>query len=207
MMTFNFKTKTIIKIVLGLAVVVGIGFLIGSNIRLKESIETYDNTIKAISSERDSLNNSLIAYKLDVSELEMLNDSVIRDLNDLRKELKIKDKQILQMQSIKTETVIRDSIFVKDTLFRDTFIKLDTAITNKWYDIQLELEYPSTIRVDALYKSDLSVFAYSSKEILGTPKKCALGRLFQKKYKVIRVEVYDANPYSVIKENKFVIVE
>ena len=207
MITFNFKTKTVIKIVLGLAVIVGIGFLIGNNIRLKESIETYDNTIKAISSERDSLNNSLIAYKLNVSELEMLNDSVIRDLNDLRKELKIKDKQILQMQSIKTETVIRDSIFVKDTLFRDTFIKLDTAITNKWYDIQLELEYPSIIKVEALYKSDLSVFAYSNKEILGTPKKCALGRLFQKKYKVIRVEVHDANPYSVIKENKFVIVE
>lgn len=207
MITFNFSTKTLIKVLLGLVLVCGIGLLINSNIRLRNNIETYDNTIKAISSERDSLNNSLIAYKLDVTELEMLNDSVIRNLNELRKELKIKDKQLLQMQSIKTETVIKDSIFVKDTLFRDTFIKLDTAITNKWYDIHLELEYPSTIRVETLYKSDLSVFAYSNKEILGTPKKCALGRLFQKKYKVIRVEVQDANPYSVIKESKFIIVE
>lgn len=206
-MTFNFKTKTIIKIVLGLAVVVGIGFLIDSNIRLKQSVKLYDNNIKAISYERDSLNNSLIAYKMDVTELEMLNDSVINDLNNLRKELKIKDKQLLQMQSIKTEINTKDSIIVKDTIFRQDFVKLDTTITNKWYDINLELEYPSTLKVETSYRSDLSVLAYSSKEILGTPKKCALGRLFQKKYKVIRVEVHDANPFSEIKESKFIIIE
>lgn len=206
-MTFNFKTKTIIKIVLGLAIVVGIGFLIDSNIRLKESVKTYDNNIKAISYERDSLNSSLIAYKMDVTELEMLNDSVINNLNNLRKELKIKDKQLLQIQSIKTEVTTKDSIIVKDTIFRQDFVKLDTTITNKWYDINLELEYPSTLKVETSYRSDLSVLAYSSKEILGTPKKCALGRLFQKKYKVIRVEVHDANPFSEIKESKFIIIE
>lgn len=206
-MTFNFKTKTIIKIVLGLAIVVGIGFLIDSNIRLKESVKTYDNNIKAISYERDSLNSSLIAYKMDVTELEMLNDSVINNLNNLRKELKIKDKQLLQMQSIKTEVTTKDSIIVKDTIFRQDFVKLDTTITNKWYDINIELEYPSTLKVETSYRSDLSVLAYSSKEILGTPKKCALGRLFQKKYKVIRVEVHDANPFSEIKESKFIIIE
>ena len=194
-----------ILIILGVCSI--IVYLFISNQNLKNSIIQYDNNVKALSFERDSLSNSLIAYKLSVEELEMLNDSIIEDLNNTRKELKIKDKQILQMQSIKTEVNTKDSIFVKDTIFKNTFVKLDTSITNKWYDITLKLEYPSTIEIETLYRSDLSVFAYSNREILGTPKKCFIGRLFQKKYDVIRVEVHDNNPHSIIKENKFVIIE
>lgn len=194
-----------ILIILGVCSI--IVYLCISNQNLKSSIIQYDNNVKALSFERDSLSNSLIAYKLSVEELEMLNDSIIEDLNNTRKELKIKDKQILQMQSIKTEVNTKDSIFVKDTIFKNTFVKLDTSITNKWYDITLKLEYPSTIEIETLYRSDLSVFAYSNREILGTPKKCFIGRLFQKKYDVIRVEVHDNNPHSIIKENKFVIIE
>ena len=199
--------KLIYKILAILAVCSVFVILIILNERLTDKVIQYDNNLKALSLERDSLNNSLIAYKLNIEELEMLNDSIIEDLNATRKELKIKDKQILQMQSIKTEVQTKDSIFIKDTIFRDDFIKLDTSITNKWYNIKVKLEYPSTIKVETSYKSDLSVFAYSNKEILGTPKKCFIGRLFQKKYNVIRVEVVDANPYSEIKESKFVIIE
>ena len=199
--------KILYKILAILAVCSIFVVLIVLNERLTDKVIQYDNNLKALSLERDSLNNSLIAYKLNIEELEMLNDSIIEDLNATRKELKIKDKQILQMQSIKTEVQTKDSIFIKDTIFRDNFVKLDTSITNKWYNIKVELEYPSTIKVETSYKSDLSVFAYSNKEILGTPKKCFIGRLFQKKYDVIRVEVHDANPYSEIKETKFIIIE
>ena len=201
------KTFNYIKIFLAICSIIIMLTLLYSNQLLKESVNQYNNNVKALSFERDSLNNSLIAYKLNVEELEILNDSIIEDLNATRKELKIKDKQILQMQSIKTEIQTKDSIFIKDTIFRENFVKLDTNITNKWYNIKVELEYPSTIKVETSYKSDLSVFAYSNKEILGVPKKCFIGRLFQKKYNVIRVEVVDANPYSEIKESKFVIIE
>ena len=203
----NFLKSWGIKIII-VAIILGvIGLLIYQNNSLVKHLEVYDNNVKALSLERDSLNNSIIAYKFDIEQLEMLNDSIIEDLNNTRKELKIKDKQLLQMQSIKTEINTKDSIFIKDTIFRDNFVKLDTSITNQWYNIKIELEYPSTIKLDATYKSDLSVLAYSNKEILGTPKKCFIGRLFQKKYNVIRVEVLDANPFSEIKESKFIIIE
>lgn len=167
----------------------------------------YDNNIKALNLEKDSLKSNLIAYKLSIEELELINDSILENLNSVRKELKIKDRQLLQMQSIKSEIHTKDSIFIKDTIFKKDFIKLDTNIINKWYSINLKLEYPSTIKLDTKYHSDLNVFAYSNKEILGVPKKCFIGRLFQKKYNIIRVEVHDANPFSEIKESKFVIIE
>ena len=55
------------------------------------------------------------------------------------------------------------------------------------------------------YKSDINVIAYSRKEIIGTPKKCFIGRWFQKKQNVIRVDVKDNNPYSEIKNLKIII--
>lgn len=202
------KIKIIAIITIIFIALFSIVIILGSKIHnLQEELNTYDNNFKALNLENSKLQNELIAYKLDVEQLEYLNDSIIRDLDSTRRVLKIKDKELLQMQKIKTEIQTKDSIFVKDTIFRDNFVKLDTSITNKWYNIELELEYPSTIKVETSYKSDLSVFAYSSKEIVGTPKKCFIGRLFQKKYDVIRVEVHDANPFSEIKESKFIIIE
>lgn len=187
-------------------VLISVGIVI-QNKDLKKEIEVYDNNFKALNLENSALKDEIVAYKFNVEQLEFINDSIITDLNNTRKELGIKDKQLKQMQNIKTEVITKDSIFIKDTIFRDSFVKLDTTLTNKWYDIQVELQYPNKIDISTTYRTDLSVFAYSSKEILGTPKKCALGRLFQKKYNVIRVEVHDANPFSEIKESKFIIIE
>lgn len=173
---------------------------------LQEELTVYDNNFKSLNLENSKLQEGIIAYKLDIEQLEYINDSIIGDLNKTRKELKIKNKELLQMQKIKTETTIKDSIFIKDTIFRDSFVKLDTLVKDQWHSLAIQLE-PTKLSIQAKYVSDLNVFATSSKEILGTPKKCFVGRLFQKKYKVIRVDVIDKNPYSVIKENKFVIIE
>ena len=86
-------------------------------------------------------------------------------------------------------------------------VKLETLIGNEWYKVRLGLEYPNKITLHANYKTDLSVFAYSSKEILGIKKKCFIGRWFQKKNKIIRVEIKDRNPHSIIKESKYIIIE
>lgn len=200
------KFIQILKWTLIASVVVTILGLAISNASLRDSIKVYDNNFKALNLERDSINQAAIAYKFSVEQLSYINDSIIDDLNQTRTKLAIKDRELLQMQYIKTEGTVRDSIFIKDTIFKDTFVKLDTLISDKWHSVNIELT-PNEIKVNTTYTSELNVFARSSKEILGIPKKCAIGRLFQKKHKVIRVDVIDKNPYSKIKENKFVIIE
>lgn len=189
-----------------LSLIVTIVFLSNSNNKLKEDLSITDSNLKALTLETNELNNQVIAYRFDIEQLEYLNDSIIRDLNNTRKQLKIKDKDILQMQAIKTEISTKDSIYIKDTIFRDTFVKLDTVISDKWHTVAVSLQ-PNRITIDAKYRSDLNVFVKSSKEIIGTPKKCILGRMFQKKHKVIRVEVNDKNPNAIITEKKFIIIE
>ena len=180
--------------------------LINANNKLQDGLSISDNNFKALLLENNNLNNQAIAYKFSIEQLKYLNDSIINDLNNTRKQLQIKDKEILQMQSFKTEIRTKDSILIKDTIFRDNFIKLDTVIADKWHTVAISLQ-PSKLIIDAKYRSELQVFAKSSKEIMGTPKKCFVGRLFQKKHKVIRVEVKDKNPNAIITEKKFIIIE
>lgn len=201
------KIKLIIYTIIGTIITALIAGLFISNKNLKKDIKLYDNNFKALCLENSKLEDEVIAYRFNVEQLNYLNDSIINDLDSIRKELAIKDKEILQMQHIKTEISTKDSVFIKDTIFRESFVRLDTLLGDEWYKIKLQLEYPNKIAIQAKYVSDINVFAKSSKEIIGTPKKCWLGRMFQKKHKVIRVDVVDKCPYSVIKEKKFVIIE
>ena len=200
------KYWLLIKIIFVLILITIVAYLYYDNASLKKDISTYDSNFKALSLEKDNLQNEAIAYKFSVEQLEYVNDSIIEDLNNVRKQLKIKDEEILQMQSIKTEMSTKDSIFIKDTIFRDNSFKLDTLIGDNWHKLAVSLTHQQ-LTIKATYKSDLQVFAKSSKEILGTPKKCFIGRWFQKKHKVIRVDVIDKNPYSEIKDKKFIIIE
>ena len=200
------KWLTILIVSIICLLVVFVVVLSSYNNKLTNSLAQYDTNFKALSLEKDKLSNEAIMYKFSIEQLEYVNDSIIEDLNNTRRKLAIKDKEILQMQSIKTEISTRDSIFIRDTIFRESFVKLDTVISDAWHTIAISLQ-PSKLSISAKYTSDLNVFAKSSKEIIGTPKKCVIGRLFQKKHKVVRVEVFDKNPHSVIKEKKFIIVE
>lgn len=174
---------------------------------LNNDIEVYDNNFKSLNLELSEYEKHAIAYKFSVEQLNYINDSIITELNNTRKQLNIKDKELKQLQNIKTEVHIKDSVFIRDTIFKESFIRLDTLLGNEWYKTKLTLEYPNKIGLDMTYKSDISVIASTQREVIGTPKKCFIGRWFQKKQKVIRVDVRDNNPYSEIKSKKFVIVE
>lgn len=200
------KYIRIIKLVLIIIMVFLVSILGFKNKQLRDSISTYDNNFKALNLENSELNKEAIAYRFDLEQLEYINDSIIKDLNNTRKQLKIKDKEIKQMQSIKTEVLIKDSIFIKDTIFKNSFVKIDTVISDKWHTTAICLQ-PDKLTISSKYRSELQIFAKSSKEIIGTPKKCFIGRMFQKKHNVIRVEAYDKNPNAIIKEKKFIIIE
>lgn len=200
----NFLGKATLILVFSLLVTCIILVMFNSNLR--KDISVYDNNFKALTLERDSIKKEAIAYKFSVEQLEYLNDSIIDNLNDMRVKLNIKENQLLQMQNIKTEVTIRDSVFFKDTVFKTSFVKIDTVISDDWHSLAISLD-KNKLNIETKYRSDLCVFAKNSREILGTPKKCAVGRWFQKKHDVIRVEVIDRNPYSIIKEQKFVIIK
>ena len=177
---------------------------IKNNKKLRGEIDIYNQNIETLLHTRDTLEISNRALLINTDLLNDSNDSLIRELNKIRKDIKIKEKEIESLHKINLIGNKKDSLIVKDTIFRDKLINIDTTIRDKWSAVNIKLEYPSTIKVDITMMSDLSIFTYNRKEPIKKPKKTKLGRFFQKKRKVLEVEVVENNPNIVIKQNKFI---
>lgn len=177
---------------------------IKNNKKLRGEIDIYNQNIETLLHTRDTLEISNRALLINTDLLNYSNDSLIRELNKIRKDIKIKEKEIESLHKINLIGNKKDSLIVKDTIFRDKLINIDTTIRDKWSAVNIKLEYPSTIKVDITMMSDLSIFTYNRKEPIKKPKKTKLGRFFQKKRKVLEVEVVENNPNIVIKQNKFI---
>ena len=98
----------------------------------------------------------------------------------------------------KTDTIqMPDTIFVPEA-------HVDTLIGDKWYNLRLRLDYPSTIVASPTFNSEQYVVINSKKEYNKKPSKIFFIRWFQKKHTVVEVNVEEKSPYITNKENKFI---
>ena len=175
-----------------------------NNQKLKEEISISMSNQKAFIAENSSLKEENRVFKFTIEQLNHYNDSILQKMNEVRKELKIKDKDLKQMQYLLSEAQKKDTIVFRDTLFREPTLKIDTLLGDKWYQMKLELRYPSTIITEPKFVSEKYVIVDYKKETINPPKKCAIARGFQKKHKVIEVEVVEKNPYIENKQQRFI---
>lgn len=163
---------------------------------------------KAFIEENNELKDRNLAFKFTIDQINYLNDSLITKMNEVRKELKIKDKDLKQMQYLLSTAQKTDTIVFRDTLFRDRNLQIDTLLGDDWYNIKLGLSYPNLITTTPTFKSEKYIVTSTRKETIKPPKKCAIARWFQKKHKVVEVIIHEKNPYITNKEERFIeIVE
>ena len=198
--------KISLNMVLGIVVAALIAILCFAYSRekkLKEQLETSKINELAYISERDSLKNKSIEFKYTIDELKSNRDSLVSEMMKVKKELSVKDKELLALSYLASHASINDSIaYLKDTIFvKDT--QLDTTIHNEWYDISLGLHHPSTVNVGVCVPSEKYIVTSYNKVLLN-PTGCWLKDLFKKKSKVIEVEVVEKNPYIKSDNQKFI---
>lgn len=200
----SIKTDIRVFILIVFIVLISDMFASSKKIRALESKLKISTTNESILlNQFDSLNSYNKELQLNIEQLKYSNNITLDKLNKVRKELNVKDKELQKLQyqlSISNKT---DTVVYRDTIFKEG-IKLDTLIKDDWYSLNLDLEYPSTIIVNPKFKSEKYVVTSLKKEIKGTPKKCWLGRIFQKKHNVVRVEVVEKSPYIESKEQVFI---
>ena len=175
-----------------------------NNQKLKEEISISMSNQKAFIAENSSLKEENRVFKFTVEQLNHYNDSILQKMNEVRKELKIKDRDLNQMQYLLSEAQKKDTIIFRDTLFREPALKIDTLLGDKWYQMKLGLRYPSTIITEPKFISEKYIITDYKKETINPPKKCTIVRWFQKKHKVIEVEVVEKNPYIENKQQRFI---
>ena len=161
------------------------------------------NNNKAYEAERDSLKDNAIQFQFTVDQLKYSQDSLVNKLNEVRKQLKIKDKEIDQLQYFASITQKADTVFVSDTIFK-TGVAIDTLIADDWSKLALHAEYPNLISADYSFKNSTIVVMHNSRVTIDPPKKCWLARLFQKKQTIVEIDVVQENPYCTNQEQKFI---
>lgn len=178
--------------------------LYNKNQKLVEELSISKSNEKAFIVENSGLKDQNRAFQFTVEQLEYFNDSLITKMNDVRKELKIKDKDLKQMQYLLSEAAKKDTIVFRDTLFREPTLDIDTIIGDKWYSIRLGLKYPNLITTNPTFISEKYIIVNKKKETINPPKKFFLFRWFQRKHWVMEVNIKEKNPYIKEINNKFV---
>ena len=174
--------------------------------RLNNELLVSMHNNKAYEAERDSLRNNAVQFQFTVDQLNHSNDSLINKINDMRKQVKVKDKQISELQYFASMNSKRDTIIVKkDTIFQ-IGVALDTLLGDDWSQLAIRAEYPNFLDVDYSFKNETLVIMHNSRVTVDPPKKCWIARLFQKKQTIVEIDVVQENPYCINKEQKFIKV-
>lgn len=178
--------------------------LYNRNQDLKDEISVSMSNQKAFIAENSSLKEENRVFKFTVEQLNYYNDSILQKMNNIRKELKIKDKNLKQLQYLLSVSTKKDTVLFTDTIFRDKSLVLDTIIGDKWYNIRLGLKYPFYIYTEPTFTSEKYIIVNKKKETVNPPKKFFLFRWFQKKHTILEVNMVERNPYIENKNNRFI---
>lgn len=168
--------------------------------RWKESTEN----VKSYSELFSNSENKNRGFKLTIDQLQYFNDSILRELNETRESLKIKDSKLKSLQYLSSTFIKYDTLIIKDTLFKDPQIQVDTVLSDEWYSIRIGLKYPSTITVNPMFRSVKHIVVSSRRETVNPPKKFFLFRWFQKKHTVLNIDVIEKNPYMKEQNSRYI---
>lgn len=194
--------RKIIVAIAGILLIFSIG-LYTKYRSIQNELLTIKSNEKALLLDNANLGNKNRELQLTTEQLEYFNDSILNKLKEVKRELNIKDKDLKSLQYISSVATKVDTIVMRDTIFKENY-RIDTVISNDWYKLKLGLYYPNEVVVNPTFKSEKYIVLSYRKETIDPPKKCWLLRLFQKKHKVVEVNIVEKNPYINNENSKFI---
>ena len=200
------KYACIGSVVLMMIAIITLCFTLNSKSKTENRWKKAVTNIKSYENMFNDSKDKSIAFQLTIAQLKHSNDSIFQELNDVRKELKIKDSKLKSLQYISSNFVKSDTIILKDTIFKDQGIDIDTLLSDEWYSVRVGLRYPSSMIVTPRFRSKKNVIVSTKRETVNPPKRFFLFRWFQKKHTVLHVNVVEKNPYIVDQDNRYVEV-
>ena len=180
--------------------------LIVSNNRANSYKELYQKELQNVEAYRvdnSDLKETARQYKMTIDDLTYSNDSLDKKIVRVMNELKIKNNKVKELQYQLTQANRTDTIKLVDTIFKEN-TNIDTTFGDEWYNMQLKLQYPSTVITSPTFNSEQFVYIYTTKVYNSTPSKCFFIRWFQKKHTVTEVKIEEKNPYINTVKQKFI---
>ena len=202
--------KMLVKAFLGLAVGVLLGWSVmlhKQNKKLSESLEMAQNNIEAYQGVVNGSQQANNVLQLSINELQTYNDELLHQLDSVREDLKIKDKQLkaaatqTQVINVSASKGVGGDLteILKDTIYTDS-IKYNPLTTVK-YTIGKD-----TVSIGLDVRNTQYLFMYTTKEYKN--KKSFLKRLITFDWKKVEKHKYEIkNTNDVIKTDDVRIVE
>ena len=200
--------KTLFKAISGLCV----GLLLcwgitlhNQNKKLSQSLETAQNNIEAYQGLLSDSQQASNVLKLTVEQLQNSKDSVLHKLDSVRKELKIKPKQIhtaatqTQILNVIGSKGVGGNIIVKDSIYTDSI--LYNPLTKVKYTIGND-----TVNIAIDLRNEQYLYVYTKREYKN--KKNFFKRLFTLDFKKVTKYKYNiVNTNDLLKSKDVRIVE
>lgn len=175
------------------------------NKKLSESLEMSQNNVEAYQELYNDSQQASNVLKLTVEQLQNSKDSVIQKLDSVRKELKIKPKQIktaatqTQVINVIKSKGVKGDILVKDTIYTDSIQY--NPLTTVHYTIGKD-----TVSIGLNIENTQYLYIYTTKEYKN--KKNFIKRLFTLDFKKVKKYKYKiVNTNDLLKNDDVRIVE
>ena len=202
--------KILITLVIALSILLCISIYI-DRCRIAQN-KSNEANLKAYIALNDTLRSTNRMFEFKASQLNYINDSLVNQMNTIRKNIGVKDKNLKGLGYIKSTVRIHDTVFVNRIRDGDKTLSIDTVINKKWYQIEIDYkggrcsECKDTLIVSPKVSSEKYVVISTSKDYVDAPKKWWLQRIFQKKEEVVDVKVVETNPYIYSDHERFIKV-
>ena len=202
--------KILIALVIALSILLCISIYI-DRCRIAQN-KSNEANLKAYIALNDTLKSTNRMFEFKASQLNYINDSLVNQMNTIRKNIGVKDKNLKGLGYIKSTVRIHDTVLVNRIRDGDKTLSIDTVINKKWYQIEIDYkgsrcsECKDTLIVSPKVSSEKYVVISTSKEYVDAPKKWWLQRIFQKKEEVVDVKVVETNPYIYSGHERFIKV-
>lgn len=175
------------------------------NKKLSESLEMSQNNVEAYQELYNDSQQASNVLKLTVEQLQNSKDSVIQKLDNVRKELKIKPKQVktaatqTQVINVIKSKGVKGDILVKDTIYTDSIQY--NPLTTVHYTIGKD-----TVSIGLNVENTQYLYIYTTKEYKN--KKNFIKRLFTLDFKKVKKYKYKiVNTNDLLKNDDVRIVE
>lgn len=202
--------KILITLVIALSMMLCISIYI-DRCRIAQN-KSNEANLKAYIALNDTLRSTNRMFEFKTSQLNYINDSLVNQMDIVRKNIGVKDRNLKGLGYIKSTVRIHDTVLVNRIRDGDKTLSIDTVINKKWYQIEIDYkgsrcsECKDTLIVSPKVSSEKYVVISTSKEYVDAPKKWWLQRIFQKKEEVVDVKVVETNPYIYSDHERFIKV-
>lgn len=162
--------------------------------------------VEAYQVANSGLEGEIRQQKMTISDLYSSLDSIDKKLVTTMQQLKISDNKVKEMQYQLGQASRIDTIIMSDTILISN-VNIDTTIGDYWYNMRLQLKYPSTIITTPTFNSEQYIYIYNEKKYVGGKSKWFFINWFKKKYISTEVKIEEKNPYIKTINQKFIEIE